>query len=88
MGAPVPTLDLTPPIFSQTQTSSELRPLIKSQRRFEHVLTGASSSYLKVRQEIAARAFGSSIYIHTDDKSEQEETVLLANRQILEQAIR
>jgi UDP-N-acetylglucosamine:LPS N-acetylglucosamine transferase len=88
VGAPVPTLDLTPPIFSQTQTSSELRPLIKSQRRFEHVLTGASSSYWKVRQEIAARAFGSSIYIHTDDKSEQEETVLLANRQILEQAIR
>ena len=45
------------PIFSQATTAAELRDLIKGDVRFEHMITGASETYIKRRQEIAHVAY-------------------------------
>ena len=45
------------PIFSQASSATELRDLIKSDVRFEHMITGASDTYKKRRQEIAHTAY-------------------------------
>jgi UDP:flavonoid glycosyltransferase YjiC (YdhE family) len=45
------------PIFSQASSAPELRDLIKGDVRFEHMITGASDTYKKRRQEIAHTAY-------------------------------
>jgi hypothetical protein len=45
------------PIFSQASSAPELRELIKGDVRFEHMITGASDTYKKCRQEIAHTAY-------------------------------
>jgi UDP:flavonoid glycosyltransferase YjiC (YdhE family) len=45
------------PIFSQASTATELHELIKGDVRFEHMITGASDTYKKRRQEIAHTAY-------------------------------
>jgi hypothetical protein len=45
------------PIFSQASSAPELRELIKGDVRFEHMITGASDTYKKRRQEIAHTAY-------------------------------
>jgi hypothetical protein len=87
-GVPVLAADLTPPLFSQVQKASDLRPHIKSHQRFEHVIPGATATYWKTRHEIAARAFGLSVEGRLEGQDVAEDSVLLAERQILEQAIR
>jgi hypothetical protein len=46
------------PIWGSQNTAEELHPLIKGKVRFEHLITGASESYIKRRKEIAASAYG------------------------------
>lgn len=87
-GVPVLAADLTPPLFSQVQKASDLRPHIKSHQRFEHVIPGATATYWKTRHEIAARAFGLSVEGRLEGQDVAEDSALLAERQILEQAIR
>jgi hypothetical protein len=50
-----------PPVWGSQNTAHELHPLIKGPRRFEHLITGASESYIKRRQEIADAAYGKKI---------------------------
>jgi hypothetical protein len=38
-----------------------LHPLIKGPRRFEHLVTGASDSYIRRRHAIAEKAYGEKI---------------------------
>jgi UDP:flavonoid glycosyltransferase YjiC (YdhE family) len=45
------------PIFSQATTAAELRDLIKGNVRFEHMVSGASDTYKKRREEIAHIAY-------------------------------
>ena len=39
-------------------SAKELHPLIKGERRFEHILEGASDTYIARRKEIAETAYG------------------------------
>ena len=48
-------LDL--PIWGSQTTAEELHPLIKGERRFEHLISGASADYRAKREAIAARAY-------------------------------
>ena len=50
-----------PPIWGEENTAKDLHPLIKGNRRFEHMITGASASYKKRREEIAEAAYGNLI---------------------------
>ena len=50
-----------PPIWGSQATAQELHPLIKGPRRFEHLITGASDSYIRRRHEIAETAYGEKI---------------------------
>ena len=50
-----------PPIWSSQTTAKELHPLIKGPRRFEHLITGASDTYIRRRHEIAEAAYGERI---------------------------
>jgi len=45
------------PIFSDTTNPSELQGFIKGSIRFEHLITGASDTYKKRREEIATTAY-------------------------------
>ena len=45
------------PIFSDTTKPSELQEFIKGSVRFEHLITGASDTYKKRREEIATTAY-------------------------------
>ena len=45
------------PIFSDTTNPSELQGFIKGSVRFEHLITGASDTYKKRREEIATIAY-------------------------------
>ena len=45
------------PIFSDTTNPSELQGFIKGSVRFEHLITGASDTYKKHREEIATTAY-------------------------------
>ena len=47
-----------PPIFGAQTSSEELRPLIKSKVRFEHLVSGSSDEYLQKRKAIADAAYG------------------------------
>ena len=51
-------IDQQPPVFGEQATSAELHPLIKSSTRFEHLISGASDTYRKRREEIAFTAYG------------------------------
>ena len=47
-----------PPIFGTQTSSEELRPLIKGNIRFEHLVAGSSEKYLQRRKVIADAAYG------------------------------
>ncbi len=47
-----------PPIWGEQMTAKELHPLIKGDKRFEHLITGASGNYKKRRIQIAESAYG------------------------------
>jgi UDP-N-acetylglucosamine:LPS N-acetylglucosamine transferase len=47
-----------PPVWGDQNTAKELHPLIKGDKRFEHLITGASENYKKRRAEIAEAAYG------------------------------
>ena len=51
------------PVFGSQTTAAELHPLIKGQVRFEHMITGASESYRKRREEIADAAYGKQLLV-------------------------
>jgi UDP-N-acetylglucosamine:LPS N-acetylglucosamine transferase len=54
------------PIWGSQNTAKELHPLIKGEQRFEHLITGASDTYIKRRKEIAEAAYGEKVeIIHT-----------------------
>jgi len=50
-----------PPLWGSQNTAQELHPLIKGPRRFEHLITGASDTYIRRRHEIAEKAYGEKI---------------------------
>ena len=52
-----------PPIFGDSTKPEELRGLIKSATRFEHLISGASSQYRLRREEIASQAYGSLVEV-------------------------
>ena len=52
-----------PPIWGSQNTATELHPLIKGEQRFEHLITGASDTYIKRRKEIAEAAYGEKIEV-------------------------
>jgi hypothetical protein len=56
-------IDQAPPVFGDQTTAAELHPLIKSSTRFEHLISGASASYRKRREEIAFAAYGKETVI-------------------------
>ncbi len=47
-----------PPIWGDQMRAKELHPLIKGDKRFEHLITGASDAYKKRRAEIEEAAYG------------------------------
>lgn len=47
-----------PPTWGSETTAKELHPLIKGEKRFEHLITGASENYINRRKEIAEAAYG------------------------------
>jgi len=51
------------PVFGSQTTAAELHPLIKGQTRFEHMITDASDSYRKRREEIADAAYGKQLLV-------------------------
>jgi len=50
-----------PPIWGSQATAKELHPLIRGEKRFEHLITGASESYIQRRREIAEVAYGENV---------------------------
>jgi UDP-N-acetylglucosamine:LPS N-acetylglucosamine transferase len=46
------------PVWGSETTAKELHPLIKGDKRFEHLITGASDAYIARRKEIAEAAYG------------------------------
>jgi UDP:flavonoid glycosyltransferase YjiC (YdhE family) len=54
-------LDHEEPIWGSQNLAQELQPLIKGPRRFEHLITGASETYIRRRHEIADAAYGEKI---------------------------
>ncbi|NCW92628.1 MAG: UDP-N-acetylglucosamine--LPS N-acetylglucosamine transferase [Actinobacteria bacterium] len=52
-----------PPTFGDSTDSAELHKLIKSASRFEHLITGASPTYVAKRKEIAKTAYGDLVEI-------------------------
>ena len=52
-----------PPIFGDSTKPEELRELIKSSNRFEHLISGSSAAYRARREEIAAEAYGRPVEI-------------------------
>jgi UDP:flavonoid glycosyltransferase YjiC (YdhE family) len=52
-----------PPIFGDSTKPEELRGLIKSTTRFEHLISGASNQYRLRREEIASQAYGSLVEV-------------------------
>ena len=57
-----------PPIWGSQNTAKELHPLIKGEQRFEHLITGASDTYIKRRKEIAESAYGEKIEVINTQK--------------------
>jgi len=58
-----------PPIWGSQATAKELHPLIRGEKRFEHLITGASESYIQRRREIAEVAYGENVEIINTKKS-------------------
>jgi UDP-N-acetylglucosamine:LPS N-acetylglucosamine transferase len=58
-----------PPIWGSQNTAKELHPLIKGPQRFEHLITGASDSYIRRRHEIAEAAYGEKVEIINTKKA-------------------
>ena len=58
-----------PPIWGSQNTAKELHPLIKGEQRFEHLITGASDSYLQRRKEIAEAAYGEKVEVINTKKA-------------------
>jgi UDP-N-acetylglucosamine:LPS N-acetylglucosamine transferase len=58
-----------PPIWGSQATAKELHPLIRGEKRFEHLITGASESYIQRRREIAEIAYGENVEIINTKKS-------------------
>jgi hypothetical protein len=52
-----------PPIWGDQHTAKELHTLIRSDQRFEHLITGASEEYKVRRAEIAEEAYGESVEV-------------------------
>jgi hypothetical protein len=52
-----------PPQFGSQTSAIELRELIKSSVRFEHLVEGASEKYKERRKEIAHEAYGELVEI-------------------------
>ena len=52
-----------PPIFGDSTKPEELRGLIKSTTRFEHLISGSSNQYRLRREEIASQAYGSLVEV-------------------------
>ena len=52
-----------PPIFGDSTKPEELRELITSSNRFEHLISGSSPAYLIRRKEIAQEAYGMPVEI-------------------------
>ncbi len=52
-----------PPIFGDSTNPQELRELIRSTTRFEHLISGSSPTYRKRREEIAHEAYGVSVEV-------------------------
>ena len=59
----VEVIALEPPVFSDSSKPEELRELIKSSTRFEHLITGASQAYRERREAIAKAAYGELINV-------------------------
>ena len=53
----------SPPVFGDSTKPEELRELITSSNRFEHLISGSSSAYLIRRKEIAQEAYGRPVEI-------------------------
>jgi UDP-N-acetylglucosamine:LPS N-acetylglucosamine transferase len=60
-----------PPIWGSQTTAKELHPLIKGDARFEHLISGASDSYIARRKEIAEIAYGHRTEIINTKKSQR-----------------
>ena len=58
-----------PPVWGSQTTAKELHPLIKGEQRFEHLITGASDSYIARRKEIAEAAYGEKTEIINTKKA-------------------
>lgn len=52
-----------PPTWGSQTSSKELSPLIKSDKKFEHLISGASERYIARRKEIARIAYGEKITV-------------------------
>jgi hypothetical protein len=52
------TVEDKPALFSQEIDADYLRTHIKGDQRFEHLIVGASKSYISRRHEIASKAYG------------------------------
>ena len=52
---------LEPPFFGDSTKVEDLRELLKSPARFEHLIAGASDSYRVRREQIAMAAYGNLI---------------------------
>jgi spore coat polysaccharide biosynthesis predicted glycosyltransferase SpsG len=53
----------SPPVFGDSTKPEELRELITSSNRFEHLISGSSPAYLIRRKEIAQEAYGKPVEI-------------------------
>jgi len=58
-----------PPVWGSQNTAKELHPLIRGEERFEHLITGASDTYIQRRREIAEVAYGENVEIINTKKS-------------------
>jgi hypothetical protein len=57
------------PVWGSQTTAQELHPLIKGEARFEHLISGASDTYIARRREIAEKAYGHRTEILKKKKS-------------------
>jgi UDP-N-acetylglucosamine:LPS N-acetylglucosamine transferase len=58
-----------PPVWGSQATAKDLHPLIRGEKRFEHLIAGASESYIQRRREIAEVAYGENVEIINTKKS-------------------
>ena len=57
-----------PPIYSDATHAKELHELIRGEKRFEHLITGASEKYRQQRHKIAWAAYGERLEIQNTRK--------------------